>query len=311
MSEYELRLILNSALDEYLPDFTEAVVAPVFSDVGSISLKYKVNGLNYGLLNTEECEVALTRNGTEVDNGRFVMQDDDGDELEENGTTRTFTGRSAGWAYLQDGLVYSPNGSTTVATPTVFSSATVGTIMSTLLQRAQTRGACTLIDYSTFTTTLDSAGASWTKVINIAYDPGVTLLQVLQNLVDQGMCEVKWVGRSLRIHNPDTIGTDRTVQAEPVILRAGKDFKEAPKRRSSREVANVILIRGDNDVLRERTDATSLGARRRREQFVSQGGVSDNGTLNVIADTHLSLKADPRIQNTFGVALTSESPRPF
>ena len=115
MSEYELRLILNSALDEYLPDFTEAVVAPVFSDVGSISLKYKVNGLNYGLLNTEECEVALTRNGTEVDNGRFVMQDDDGDELEENGTTRTFTGRSAGWAYLQDGLVYSPNGSTTVA----------------------------------------------------------------------------------------------------------------------------------------------------------------------------------------------------
>lgn len=312
MSEYELRLVTaGGALDEYLPDFVEAVVGPTFSDVGAISLDYKVLGLNYATLATEEREVALTRNGVEVPDGRFVLQDDDGDELDENAPSRKFSGRTAVWAYLQDGLVYSPDGSTTVAKQSTFSSATVGTIIRTLLQRAQTRGASSLIDYSSFSNTLDSAGASWTKVINIAYDPGVTILQVLQNLVDQGMCEVKTVGRGLYIYNPDTLTTDRTVQAEPLVLRAGRDFKDAPKRRSSRDVANVILIRGDNDVLRERTDATSLSARRRREQFVSQGGVSDSGTLNVIADTHLSLKADPRIQRTFGVVLTSESPRPF
>lgn len=314
MSEYELRLVTaGGVLDEYLPDYVEFTASTAFSDIGSVALEYLVSGLNYAVLDTEEREIALCRNGVEVPDGRYVLQDDDGDELDENGPSRRYVGRTAVWAYLEDGLVYSPDGSTSQAKQTTFSSATAGTIISTLLLRAQTRGACTLIDYSSFTSSLDSNGVAWSKVVNITYDPGVSILQVLQNLVDQGMCEVRCVGRQLRLYNPGStaISPDLTIVAEPIILRAGVDITEAPRRRSSRGVANVVLIRGDNDVLRERTDAPSLAARRRRELFVSQGGVSDDGTLNVIADQMLSLRADPRVQKTYGLSQNSEAKDPW
>lgn len=312
MSDYELRTITaGGALGEYLPDFKLLKIGPALSDIGALEFEYARSGASYALVAGEDPEVCCTYNGVEIDSGRFLLQDDEHDEVSEDSAYRKFVGRTAVAVWLEDAIVYPPTGSTTKAAPSTFTNATVGTIMATLILRAQTRGTSSLINYSSFTSSVDSNGAAWTKLLTIEYETGVGLLQVLQNLIEQGVVEARFDKRQLHLYNPGGIGADRTVQADPVVLRTGRDIKEAPQKRTTRDLANVVLMGGDDDVLTQRTDAGSLGVRRRRETFVSQGGVTDSGTLAIIGDTQLALRADPKVQKTIGLQFTAESPKPW
>lgn len=309
MSEYELRYINGSTgvLGGWLSEYQKLTVNTPFNDIGSLELEYP--GSSDGV--PEDFELAVTLNGVEIEGGRFLLQDDEGDQVAEEGVITKYVGRSAVAVWLEDAIVYPPTGSTTKAAPSTFTNATPGTIMATLLLRAQTRGTSTLINYSSFTSSVDSAGNAWAKVLTIEYETGVGVLQVLQNLIEQGVVEVRFDKRQLHLYNPGGIGTDRTVQAVPIVLRKGRDIKEAPVKRSTRDLANVTLVGGDDDVLVQRTDATSLAARRRRETFVSQGGVTDTGTLAIVGDTQLSYRADRKVQKTVGLQYTPESPKPW
>lgn len=309
MSLYEIRFI-NAAGQPgaWQPDYVEFTASAAFSDVGGITLTYA--GLP---ASDEDMELCVTKDGVEIPDCRFLLDIDESDEApSEEGKKTTYTGRTAVWAWLDDGIVYPPDGSKVKASQTIYGTANAGQIMKDLIVKMQARGAGVLIDHSSFDATHDSNGQPWSlAALNISYDTGVSLLQVLQNLVGQGIVEVRCDGRSLKLFNPDTLSVDRTLTDPPVVLRAGRDINEAPRKRNNRELTNVVLVRGENDVLQERTSAASLAARRRRESSVSQGGVSDPGTLAVIGDQELKLKSDPLIQKTFGLKFSPQSPQPW
>lgn len=304
---FQFRLVnpATGLADTILPDHESWEASPVFCDVGAVRVNYPQSGKSATSV-AENAELALFLDGVELPDCRFIIEDTNGNEVSEAGKGRLIeaTGRTM-LAAFEDAVVYPKSWPTVDDTHPAehdFTTATAGTIMSTLIQRAQTRGALTGITYASFAAATDSTGAAWTKAWSIAYSPGVTYLQVLQNLVDAGMCEIRMVGRDLRMYNPGTLGTDKTVIANPVILRRGKEITEAPKRSTARELRNAQLIAGANGNYQEVTDGTSIGTYGRRESYQSQQNVADSGTLLSIAQIDLDLKKQPRVEKTHAIA---------
>jgi hypothetical protein len=311
---FQFRLVNPStgAADTILPDAQEWSVSPIFSDVGAATLKYPKTGQGAASV-VEDAEIALFLDGVELTDCRFIIEDTDENEVGEGTTTIDAVGRTM-LKFFEEAIVYPKYWPTIDDTHPVehdFTAATAGTIMSTLIQRAQTRGGLVGITYGTFSATLDSNGVAWTKSWNIQYSPGVTYLQVLQNLVDAGLCEIRMVGRDLRMYNPGTLGEDTTVLANPVILRRGKEITEAPKKTTSRELTNVQLIAGESGNYQEVTDAGSIASRRRRESYQSQANVSDTGTLRAVAQVHIDLKKQPRVEKTHALAYSAGTVLPL
>jgi len=284
-----------------------------FCDVGSIKVDYPRTGLNAGWL-VDQAGFCLFSQGAELPNSRWYVEDGTGDDAQDDlggGGADSYAGQNLVGLFSQ-GIVY-PAGWPSVTNPSShsFTGATIGTIMRTLVQRAQARGALTGITVSSFTDTADSNGQPWAFGMTVTYDAGTNLLQVLQNAYAQGVVEFQTVGRSLRMYNPGTLSTDRTTGAQPAILRRGRDVTGAGRQRSSRSMMTTVLIEGDQTSMVEIVDPKASGPLGRREGYVAQSGVTDTGTLRVIGQSTLGQKNGPRTQRTFGLDLSAGGPRPW
>jgi hypothetical protein len=294
----------SGAATNLLPDYVSADISFEFSDVGAITLNYPKIGLNYATL-LSRCEIAILKDGVEMDDARFTVQASNGDEVKDDDITQ-FTGVSL-LNMLKKAIVYPGTGSTTVAADQQFIGATPGGIMRALLTQNAARGATTVanrITWASFTNTTDSAGNAWLfSPGNMTYTVGVNYLDVLRNMVENGLIEVKMVGRDLQIFNVSGLGIDRTVGANPVVLRKGLDFIEAPQTRTNEQIAAVGLIQGDNNVLKQLVDSSVESSWGRDEIFISQGGVSDSTTLAFLAGRQLELASAVRAERTRKIAV--------
>lgn len=193
-----------------------------------------------------------------------------------------------------------------------FLSATPGTILKSLIQEAQGRTALAGITHATWSTATDSAGVAWPQIITIAYEPTLDLLAPILNLIQQGLIDVQMVGRDLRVYVADTaLAVDTTVQANPVILRKGRDLTEAPERRTWEGLTGAVLLVGDEGVSVERTNGAALQPWGRWESTISQGGVSDAGTMNVLSDAELARGEQVRAELTSGLTFGIAEHLPF
>lgn len=298
----------------FVPQFSDASCSIEMSDIGSISFSYLKTGVNYSLLDASASgpvEIALFQDGVEMDDGRFRIQSSTDDELDHDDVTQ-FVGVSLAQR-LTAALVYSADGSFTQGIDQVFTG-TSGFILKTLFDQNAARGSNRVMDqitYASFSNTLDSNGAAWAFTLaDITYRVGINYLDVMRNMVNNGMIEFKMVGRDLRVYNAGTMGIDRTITAEPVVLRKGRDLTEAPRTRTSEQVAAVVLTQGDGGVLFQQIDASVGAAWGFDETFLSQGGVADITTLGVLSQQEIDRRSQVRIQNTHKVALQASPYRP-
>lgn len=288
-----------------LPSWTNATVSDVFNDAGMVNFEYPLEdfqdaaGRTFSGARTlglsDGVEVGVVIDG--VEQLRMVIEDTSTTNADDGALRRTCEGRTL-LGYLEDAIVYPSAFPSGTPAGHSFSNANPGTILQTLLIRAQARGTATSVNLGSFTGTTDSAGHGWTKTQTITYDTGYTVLQVVQDLVTAGLCEVDMVGRTLMVYNQGTLTVTR-----PTRVRRAYNITEASETTDAKDLGNATLIEGDNGVVVEVHDAAAITAfGRRRERYVNQGGMTDVGTLTLIGTANNDLSKADMMQVTLGVS---------
>lgn len=299
-----------------LPDVETFTISPVVNDAGSVTFTYPVNGINWSVLNetvTADRDVQIQVRIDDVVQPELqcIMFDGQGDDVVE-GSVWAYTGLLAA-GRLVEGIVKPKGGMPSQGTDSALAndahyySCTAGTIVSTLLAEAVTRGALTDITHASFNGVHDSNGVNWTKIITLKFAPGTDYLKCLQGLVEAGMCEFKMSGKDLKLFEPP-VGVDRTLTSPPLIFRVGASLLDSPRKHTVRDTGTSALVAGAEGVYTWADDADALTRRGRRiEVGVSQGQISDPGTLSAYAQTFLSGKATGRMEKTHGLSLAGGS----
>lgn len=189
-----------------------------------------------------------------------------------------------------------------------FSAATPGRILHTFLTEAQARGWNPGMSWN-FTPTRDSAGQPWESVYTIEFDLGQDVWTILSTLADQGAFDWRFHRRQLQLFNPDTaLARNRTNE---VVLHLERDITQAPNDRSSEELAARTLVKGDGDnwVMVDQVDSARPWGY--WEDYLSQPGVTDTGTLQTLARWWLQKSRQPLVQMTRGILFPTTRYMPF
>lgn len=162
-----------------------------------------------------------------------------------------------------------------------------GAIIRTLLLEAKDRGAAQGIEIGGFTAGKDSAGHSWGKVATIYYQPGLPILNVLENLVEQGLCDYRLEGNVLRLYEPETtMGVDHTTGNDPV--RVHGHVTEAPVNYTLEDLTTSALLIGEDGFELEVDNPSAPDDYGRLEVTIEQGGVNQEGTARIMVDEALN-----------------------
>lgn len=291
-----------------LPDALESQIVTPLGELPTAQVHYHRDGVNAVQLDgmTElGFEYYSTLGWVEPPNGRFLSMKGGFDHLEAT-PTRKYSFVGVGWM-LRQAKVWEANGLQVDADGKVqFLSANAGQIMATLIANAQGRGwgAGVSID---FDSTADSSGQAWAKIITIAYDLDLDLETVLTNLYQQGVCDYRWEGRTLRIFNPETtMAADLTVGASPVRLVVNDGQTSAPEEWTNEDLLTHAMVLGEDGKRWEFANGAN-SALGRLEKVITQGGVSDEGTASLLAQTDLLAGSETQISFTREFVVTDES----
>lgn len=285
-------------LDQFFPDVYTLTVSPVFSSVGSITFEYPERGVNYALLD-DDLEMAVMLDGVEIPELRCVIESFEGDDANEaaDGSVWTFTCHTL-LGSLAQAVVYPPLWPLPDPTKHVYTAANAGKIITDFIGYAHARGTLTWLAVD-FTDTVDSNGNAWGTPIDMEFNVGLKYTEVVQDLVDAGVVEIKMNGRTLQAFNPDTIGNDKTTGASPVVFVKGRDMQESDRKSSTRDLATTVLLGGDASIFSERTaDSSSLSQYGRRESYISLQHVQTTGALDVIGDQLMTTTNRPVLEVT-------------
>jgi len=268
-----------------LVDIGKTQISFVYSDLGAIKFAYPREGryaVDIQNAAVTGLEIVTLYDGVEIDDGRFIVQAIDGDQVVEDDRFWNYAGIGFG-DVLRKVLVYAK---------TKFVAKTAGEIVKTLLTTASSRGAfgATATSTTTFSNTLDSAGVAWGATYTIEFNVGQTMRDVLNTLSERGAIDLRFTGRSLKLFRGNTLGT----VLNDIVVTPSRGLSETPVKWSLQDQANVALMEGDGGVTVERTTA---GARR-EEIFLQQSGVADVGTLSVLGDAALAGLAVVQEQRT-------------
>lgn len=280
----------------------DAVVYP--SNWKSITLSNKLRSNNVATI------TVATGHGFAVGQDLFVSVDGDS----------SFSGEVTVTAATATSLSYAstgPNVGSTAATGTVqamlptgheFIEQTLGSVMRTLVARAKERGTLTSIDETTFTGVQDSSGAAWLQQTSQTYGTGTGYLSVLTEFMERGLADA-WMtpDRKLMILNGGTRGSH--IDIGTVEVRPASNVTEMATSTQSGESASAVLIEGEQGTALERNNPafqSQLG--RRRERYVSQGGVRDAGVLTLLGDAELEVHARIPAEETVGIANSGLAP---
>lgn len=296
-----------------LPGATSVEVGIPLDDVGSLRLAYAAQAPGAELL-AAPVEVAVETydptddRWTEVDGARFLRIKRSGNITDPTGT-RSFELPAYAWLLRKARLFPSVRDNAEGKRP--FLSATAGTILATLIAEARARGALPGLAID-FTPSVDSAGQRWAKVLTIAYEPGIDVLAVLDNLAEQGVVDWTTSGRTLRVFNADTaLARNLATGPYPVELRLGRDVVDAPDTGTLEDLASAVYVKGEGAARLELVNPDAPTPWGRFEGFITQGGVRDEGTMRLLAEAELGRTGRERVQVTRGVDFTLAARLPW
>lgn len=306
-----------------LPDVATWDVSPILNGVGTVRIVYPSAGRNFEILRESVTQdrdllVAVWYEGHDAGSLRAYLNTSDGDDVEESGTW-TFAGNLIN-VRMEEAVVW-PR--TEVADPPSgpaptedlaaarFYSASAGSIMATLMQESHGRGTLTDIGFD-FDEDVDSNGVPWSSVITLKIAPGTTLSKVLESLVGGEMCEWDIVDNKLFLWDTGTRGVDHTEGPNPLILRAGRDVLDAPRKHTVREAGTTLLVAGGEGLYDSEDDPTALARRDRRiERYASQGSITNEGSLTAYMQAQLQVITKGAMEVGHGVVLDPNGPLPL
>lgn len=283
-----------------LPDALEAQIVTPLGDLSTAEVHYPRQGVKAAALDglVEVGFEVLDEAGVwvEAPNCRFLSMKGGFDHLEQT-PTRKYSLVSVGWM-LRGARVWEPAGlPVDVDGKVQFLSANAGKIMGTLIANAKARGWGSGLSVD-FSATKTSDGKAWGKIVTIAYDLDIDLDTVLSNLYQQGVCDYRWEGRTLRIFNPDTaMGRDLTAGANPTRLIVADGQTAAPEEWTNEDLLSHLAVLGEGGA-RWEFDGAGTGPLGRLEKVTAQGGVSDAGTAQLLAEPDLLRGEDTRVSYT-------------
>ncbi|WP_214317036.1 fibronectin type III domain-containing protein [Nonomuraea sediminis] len=304
---FDLRLMVYSPFGGrlgVLPHPLSVEVGMPMNDVPSLKVAYTTTAVGADLLD-QPCEIAVqwSTDGTtwtEAPDSRFLRIKRRGDSSDPTGLTRF---ELPGFVWMLRKIVLYPGSAPLVDGKRAFLSATAGAILQTFIAEAKGRGAVPGLNWD-FTPTHDSAGAVWDKALTIYYQPGMDALTALQNLAEQGVCDYRVSGRTVQVFNADTtMQRDLASGAAPVDLRYGRDIAQAPDDGTLEDTASSVLVVGDNGLVKTLTNPAAVQPWGPWEQYIGAGGVSDEGTATILADSALERAGSERVQRTRGIVL--------
>lgn len=299
----ELRLFTDAAHTQYvvLPDFSNLSFDKKYNDIGAISFEYpSVQAQALGLTDQDFIGVRVGySDGTTKDVEQYVIESTDDDKVVDDTRMRTLSGR-AKFAVLDDAVVYPSNWPVTSPSGHDFVAATPGTIWRTLIQRAKTRGTFPQLVETSFSGTQDTNGATWLASLSQTFSNGTTYTQALQDMMDRGLVDARMVGWNLQIYNGTTLGNHIAIGS--LEVRPASNVTEMSTSTNSSESCSSVLIEGEEGTSLERSNTSALTLiGRRRERYVTQGGIADAGILAILGDAELSQYARIPTEETVGI----------
>ena len=170
-----------------------------------------------------------------------------------------------------------------------FTSRNAGEILRTVWDAAVKRGwgAGLTLDVSTST---DSAGQGWAFQTTIAFDPSVSIKSILDTLMNMGMVDYRWRGRTLQVYNADS-ALKRENSA--VVWRLGAGTTSAPEKLDWSQLCTHVLVKGDEGRTWTFPNPEAPAGMPRTEKVVSAGGVELEATARRVADLTLKTGATP------------------
>lgn len=170
-----------------------------------------------------------------------------------------------------------------------FNSRNAGEILRTVWDAAVKRGwgAGLTLDVSTST---DSAGQGWAFQTTIAFDPSVSIKSILDTLMNMGMIDYRWRGRTLQIYNADSaLKRENTA----VVWRLSAGTSSAPEKLDWSQLCTHVLVKGDEGRTWTFPNPEAPAGMPRTEKVVSAGGVALEATARRVADLTLKTGATP------------------
>lgn len=290
----------NGTAGVFLPDFTTLEFSDTYQDRSVLTVTYKRGGRSAATLITDRQQVALFSEKTELLASRCMALQFDGDEVAEDSPTFGMTCLNWVWQRLAE-TVYFPQ-DLLAPTDLPFNNSNAGSIMTSMISTAQaSRGALggMVVDFSI---AVDSNGNPWQYAITTTVTVGTSFDQVLQSLIDMGVVEVGTRGRTLRLFNPGGMGTYRDGGTSPIILRAGREFVDAPKRRDAGAVITASLVQGESTATAKST--ANFGGDR-IEAYQNFSETNDIATLGQLAQAQLDYNNQPKTEFTHALTLAS------
>lgn len=302
---FNLRLVAydpNGARRGLLPHPLSIEVGFPLNDLPVLKFSYSKRAVGADLISTP-CEIGVQWSAdgdswTEYPEARFLLVHREGDQLDQRAVWR-FDCPSYLWT-LRKAVVYAHASIPPTNGRRVFSSsASGGFILHTLMSEAQARGALTGMTW-TFTSSIDTAAASWSPFMGMGIPLGTDLLSVLLRLVEYGLLDFRLTGaRQLSAWKPNTGALrDLTTGASPVILRGGRDVTAAPDVGTRKDMASAAYVVGDNDVRQEVVNVGTPLPWGRWEIGMRQPGLTDSGAAHTAGTAALLTATTERVQRT-------------
>lgn len=279
---------LGGARIGVLPDVMAGTWTVPRLDTPTLTLSYPQNDLGVrGLLldSTLEVAIELSYDGqtwTEPPNARFMTQSSEWDPTGDGSDNRNVDLIHIGHR-MEQALVWTvPFNAQGKDGKYRFNGANGGAILKTLWDKATGRGwgKDLKIDFSA---SIDSAGQPWATIATIAFAPATTLLQVLKALMNMGMIDYRWQGRTLQVYNADAaLGRDNT----SLIWRLDRNAK-APEKADWSSLCTHILVKGEEGRTWTFENKEAPAGLPRTERVVEAGGVELEDTARAVARSTL------------------------
>ena len=300
-----------------LPEPTSYTVSFTHDAVGALTVSYSRKALRGEILDRRletglEIAVEVSDGGRWIEpyNGRFVIASRSRNALDVSDTV-SLTGVSYGWL-LKKALNLDTSKLETSGDEKgtrKFSNSNAGTIMRTFMDENWNRGGVK-VDCSRFTSGADSAGKQWGYMLpSIYYDLGISIQDVLDSLVNNGLCDWRTDARQLLLWNADSVAVCRDLSKSCVVTLA-QDVSEAPDDESIDGLASSILVRGDNINFRQ-DNPNAPKPWGGWELYSSQQGVNKKETAEHLIKPTLANAARVRGQYTRSVNVVEASCLPL
>lgn len=300
-----------------LPEPTSYTVSFTHDAVGALTVSYSRKALRGEILDRRletglEIAVEVSDGGRWIEpyNGRFVIASRSRNALDVSDTV-SLTGVSYGWL-LKKALNLDTSRLETSGDEKgtrKFANANAGTIMRTFMDENWNRGGVK-VDCSRFTSGADSAGKQWGYMLpSIYYDLGISIQDVLDSLVNNGLCDWRTDARQLLLWNADSVTVCRDLSKSCVVTLA-QDVSEAPDDESIDGLASSILVRGDNINFRQ-DNPNAPKPWGGWELYSSQQGVNKKETAEHLIKPTLANAARVRGQYTRSVNVVEASCLPL